>query len=375
MKIESILDDLLENNIICNKCLNIPLLGIEFLNETKNISDIVKLHSFCLFHENRNKVNEILINNIYKEKERNKNEKKIIKCENCKKNENEYLCLNCKRIICKSCLSYHNSYKIYENNKHLISKDDFKKIDNSFKSAKTNLNKNLIFIRSKIDSFKAQLQNLEILYKEFKDINDKLIALTKLIIEKYKNGIISGKSIYYPIYFNVKNVLEFNFQEFNIKDEDISINSFTNYFLDKIKSGSLFLLLDSKYNKNLNDYTNEKLVKLNTIKFDEFKEIKVNYTKFILLEDKTKLIGIKEGSNLLEVFNIQNGCVETSIKLDQEISNFYCNFFYKDNILLLITDLEIYIFNSKTFSIIQQINFRKPYYISNYNYKFIYGVI
>jgi len=70
MENESILDYLLEKNIICNKCLNIPLLGIEFLNESKNISDIIKLHSFCLFHKNRNKVNEVLLNNIYKGKEK-----------------------------------------------------------------------------------------------------------------------------------------------------------------------------------------------------------------------------------------------------------------------------------------------------------------
>jgi hypothetical protein len=108
MENQSILDDLLEKNIICNKCLNIPLLGIEFSNETKNISDIIKLHSFCLFHKNNNKVHELPLNNIYKEKEKNKNDKNIkLNCENCKKNENEYLCLNCKRILCKNCLFYH----------------------------------------------------------------------------------------------------------------------------------------------------------------------------------------------------------------------------------------------------------------------------
>ena len=370
MEKKPILDNLLENNIICNKCLNIPLLGIEFSNEAKSISDIIKLHSFCLFHKTRNKVNEFPLNNIYKEKEKNKNKNKKnikINCENCKKNENEYLCLNCKRIICKKCFNYHKSHKVYENNKYLLSKDDFDKIDNKFKNAKTNLNNNLIFIKSKIDSFKSQLHKLENLYKEYKDINDKLMALANFILKKYKNGIISDNSIYYPIYFNVKNVLEFNFQEFNIKDEDLSINSFTNYILDKIKSGSFFLLLDSKFNKNLNDYANEKWVNLSTLKLDEFKEIKVEYSKFILLEDKSKLIGIKKGSSFLEVFNIQNGSIETSIKLDINIDNF--NIFYKDNLLLLISDLEVYIFNSKTFTIMQQITLEK-----NFD-RFIYGEI
>ncbi len=116
MKVESVLDNLLSENIKCNKCLNIPLLGIEFV-EANNIYDIVKLHSFCLFHKNRKKVNEFLLNNIYKEKEkeRNKNEKNFkINCECCKKNENEYLCLDCKRIICKECYKYHKSHKVYE---------------------------------------------------------------------------------------------------------------------------------------------------------------------------------------------------------------------------------------------------------------------
>ena len=75
MEIKLVLEDLLEKNILCNKCLNIPLLGIEFVNEAKNISDIIKLHSFCIYHNNRNKVNEFLLNNIYKKKEDNKKEK------------------------------------------------------------------------------------------------------------------------------------------------------------------------------------------------------------------------------------------------------------------------------------------------------------
>ena len=69
------------------------------------------MHSFCLFHKNRNKVKEFPLNNIYKKKEKNKNEKNIkINCENCK-NENEYLCLNCKKIICKKCFNYHKSHR------------------------------------------------------------------------------------------------------------------------------------------------------------------------------------------------------------------------------------------------------------------------
>ena len=357
MEIE--LDDFLEKNIICNQCLNIPLLGIEFLYESKSISEIIKLHSFCLFHQNKNRVNGFLLNNIYKEKAKAKKKKNIkINCEFCKKIQNEYLCLDCKRNICKECSKYHKSHKLYQNNQYLISKDDFDKIMNNFKSAKNNLNKNLTYITNKINCFKAQLQNLENLYKEYKDLNDKLISLTQFIIDKYQNQEKSGKSIYYPIYFNVKNILEFNFHELKIKDDDdLSIKSFTNCLLDRIKSGLFFLLSDSKYNKNLNDYTNEKLIKINPLKIEEFKEIKVEYSKFIFLEDKTKIVGIESDGNLLEVYNIQNQSVEAAIKLDNKVRNY--NIFLKENMILLITNLKIYIINSKTFSIIQKINLKK----------------
>jgi len=117
----------------------------------------------------------------------------------------------------------------------------------NFKRAKNNLNKNLVYILSKINSFKSQIQNLENLYNEYKELNDKLIALTQFILDKYQNGKISSKPIYYPIYFNIKNVLDFNFHELKIKDdEDLSIKSFTNSLLDRIKSGLFFLLSDSK---------------------------------------------------------------------------------------------------------------------------------
>lgn len=373
MEIDLILNDYLEKNIICNQCLNIPLLGIEFLYESKNISELINLYSFCIFHKNKNKVNKLRLNNIYKEKAKNKKKNNAkINCEYCLKNQTEFLCLDCKRNICKECSKYHKSHKLYGNNEYLISKDDFDIIKNNFQRAKNNLNKNLEYIKNKINSFKAQLQNLENLYKEYKDLNDKLISLAQFILEKYQEGKISNKPIYYPIYFNIKNVLEFNFQELNIKDDDeLSIKSFTNCLLDRIKSGLFFLLSDSKYNKNLNDYTNEKLKNINLLKIKEFKEIKMDYSKFVFLEDKTKIVGIKSGSNILEVYNIQNESIETTIKLDTNISNY--NIFLKDDILLLVTNLKIYIFNPKTFSIVQNIHLQKDK--ANKKHKFIYGDI
>ena len=199
------------------------------------------------------------------------------------------------------------------------------------------------------------------------------MELTNFILEKYKNRILSGHSIYYPIYFNIKNVLEFNFHELYIKDNALSIKSFTNYFLDKIKSGSFFLLSNSKFNKNLNDYTNEKIINLNTLELDEFEEIKIKYSKIILLEDKNKLVGVREEDNLLEVFNIKNKSVETSIKLDFNESHF--NIFLKDNILLLISKKNIFIINSKTFSIVQDIKLEKKDNLPNFYSEFIYGEI
>ena len=332
------------------------------------------MHSFCLFHNNRNRVNELLLNNIYKEKVKDKKEKNIkINCEACQKNKNEYICLDCKRNICKECSKYHKSHKLYQNNEYLISKDDFEKIMNNFKSAKNNLNKNLTYITNKINFFKSQLQNLENLYKEYKDLNDKLTSLTQFILDKYQNGEKSDKPIYYPIYFNIKNVLDFNFHELKIKDDnDLSIKAFTNWLLDRIKSGLFFLLSDSKYNKNLNDYTNEKLEKINTLKIEEFKEIKKDYSKYIFLENKTKIVGIENGSNILEVYNIQNESVEATIELDTSVT-YYNNIILKENMILLATNLKIYIINPKSFSIIQKINLHHKK--TNHEHRFIYGEI
>ena len=84
------------------------------------------------------------------------------------------------------------------------------------------------------------------------------------------------------------------------------------------------------YEAMMESNPDEKLVQLSTLKLDEFKEIKVNYSKLTFLEDRTKLIGIKKDSNLLEVFNIPNNSVETLIKLDSKLSKH--KIFVKDNI-------------------------------------------
>ena len=40
----------LESTIRCNECSNIPLIGIEYINKCNKISEITKIHSFCIFN-------------------------------------------------------------------------------------------------------------------------------------------------------------------------------------------------------------------------------------------------------------------------------------------------------------------------------------
>ena len=89
------------------------------------------------------------------------------------------------------------------------------------------------------------------------------------------------------------------------------------------------------------------------------------------MEDKTKIVGIKNDSNLLEIYNLQNESVEATIKLDTKVKNY--NIFLKDDILLLVTNLKIYIINPKTFSIVQIINLQQNE--TNKAHQFIYGDI
>ena len=44
-----------------------------------------------------------------------------------KKIEYEFVCLECKRKICKECSKFHISHKLYENKHYLYNKDKLKK--------------------------------------------------------------------------------------------------------------------------------------------------------------------------------------------------------------------------------------------------------
>ena len=44
----------IEANIICNKCSYIPLIGIKYEYENKNLDEICKLYSYCIFNDKFN---------------------------------------------------------------------------------------------------------------------------------------------------------------------------------------------------------------------------------------------------------------------------------------------------------------------------------
>lgn len=364
MEIDSGLDKSFESFIICKECSNIPLLGIEILDDSDNLKDIIKLFSYCIFnHKNKeNRIKEYSMNDLHLNDE--KSIQKIISiknpsilCEYCKKEYISYSCLECKRNICENCFNFHKSHKFYSNKEYLMTKDELKKIKENFNKSKNILEQNISLIDKQINKFKSELNNLENFFLVYKSLNEKLDSLSKFIIEKNELLLNSKESIYYPCYFNLKNVLLFNCQELNISDEEISLHSYLDKLKEKINSGAYFLLNSSGVSKNLNEYNiNKDAIDLNTINFDEFNEIELNYKKVIYFE-KNKLLGIDIQKNSLEIYNIDNKAVETLIKFNSKNNNY--NIFYKNNmnLILAMTDLNIYIIDSKNLTIIQEIKF------------------
>ena len=178
MKKNNDLNETIENNIICNKCLNIPLLGIDFSYNSENNFIDTKIYSFCLFKHDKN-VKEVSLNNIFE----NKNEKikniceiSDIKCEYCRKSSIFHLCIECKRNLCNKCKKYHKSHKTYDNDK-LLTKNELNQIDDNFNKSKNIMNRNLILINNYINKYKSQLKKLEKIYDNYKDVNIKLISL------------------------------------------------------------------------------------------------------------------------------------------------------------------------------------------------------
>ena len=104
---------------------------------------------------------------------------------------------------------------------------------------------NLSLIEEKIEEVKKKLEQLIKIYNEYKEINEKLKIISQLIIDNYENNLIS-KNIEYPNYFNLFNLLEFNFENLNI-NKDLSINEYIFELKEKIKSGYFYILKESKY--------------------------------------------------------------------------------------------------------------------------------
>ena len=328
----------------CKVCGNIPLIGIEFNNKTNNILDILKIHSFCIFNHDKNedKSLDLMRDDIFKNS-----------CDYCKNNSLEYLCLECKRNLCKKCADYHKSHNLYVNKKYLFTKNDITNIKNNFNNSKKVINENISSIQKKIDLFKSQLKELEILFNNYKDINVKIISLINFIIDEYTNKFESKLPIPYPIYFNMKNVLHFNIRKLEIeKQGDLPIKIYSEELLEKIKTGFYFLIKNSYFSANIKDYTNQDIINFNLINIEKFKEIELKYTNLIFL-NKNRLIGIDNNKGSLEIYNIQNKIVESSIRLD--LNGNKSRFLLKDNLIIIMTYSEIYFLNSKNLTIIQKI--------------------
>ena len=349
--------NILEEYIICDECSNIPLLGIEFSEKSKNLNDIININSFCIFNHQKNKkdnrIKKLKLSEIFSNKSKKNKKLKTFgnKCDNCKVSEVIYLCLECKRNICKECVKYHKSHKLYENIKYLFTKNDLEKMYKDLEKSKNILTKNLNLIQKQIDLYKSQLIKLQNIYEECKSINKHLYHLSIYIIEKYKNKMELNFYVSYPIYFNITNNLSFNLKELEMPKEELSIKAYTDILTEQIKSGLLFLILESNFTKNLDDYANTNLINLSKINLNEFSKIKLDYSKIIPL-DNIRIIGIKKEDFKLQVYNIKDKQLMTSIKLNLKK---IINLIYQNNLIFVMNELAIYIINPDKISIIQSI--------------------
>ena len=283
------------------ECRNIPL--IKFDNNSSQI--IFK----CSSHKNINKLNiKDYLKICY-------NQKKEIKCSNCKKiiSQSDYIlyCIKCKQIFDNNCYKYSkcindSGHKKVETNynkyfdKHLclnhgkLYNKYCKKCEISF-CEKCNLirheNHNIIEIVKKtskeIDYIENKIKTLENIFTKTKKIvnnylnemEDK-IKLKRLILENYKNNKLNGNS-----YENLNN-LDFKINESN-KNKIENIFNKEGMYEDKVLSLFYFYLIcqeDNDYDKKkLNNLQNE-LIKTNNN--NEFKEEKKEKSNIINLLNK-----------------------------------------------------------------------------------------
>ena len=342
--------------IYCNECQNIPLIGVEFINKCNKLSDIIKVHSYCIYNHSKIKDKcEFLLDDIFINYNIKKNHIEN-KCNNCTKNIFEYLCLECKRNICEECVQFHKGHNVYINKNYLLNEKDIKDIKTNLENSKKVILENISSIQRQIELYKTQLKELESVLDNYKDINIKLISLSNFIINEYEEKYKSRNGILYPIYFNIKNVLNFNHQKLEIKnDKDLPISLYTEELLAKIKMGSYFLIKDSNISKEIADYNNKDIINYNLIDIEKFQEKKLNISKLLFL-DKNRIMCINEEKSSLEIYNLLSNKIESSIRLNM-IGN-SSRIIKKYNTIVVMTDTQIYFLNSKGLSFIQVIKLR-----------------
>lgn len=327
-------------NFLCKKCNKMPLLGLEYLNNNLDEFNLIQIYQYCLNkHE--------------------KNEKKFIKCsnfdevfsiqeQNPKDNKNIY----------ENNKEYNHSYsKKNSFEKFGLPKKKLNEIKLNLEKSTKNLKNNLSLIEEKIEEVKKKLEQLIKIYNEYKEINEKLKIISQLIIDNYENNLIS-KNIEYPNYFNLFNLLEFNFENLNI-NKDLSINEYIFELKEKIKSGYFYILKESKYSRDLDKYDNDNINNSNKIYLSKFEIISSELKSKIIL-DEERIIGFNNKVGTVEIFNIKNKMIETKIPLNIESEEEEDVFIKKHkNYLIFKSNKKIDIINSLSLELLQTITIEK----------------
>ena len=312
--------ELWEQPYSCPQCILSP----ELLSINKFIGTI-KIK--CINHNEQ----EIPIEKSISELTKNNNfnaKCMICKNDNNTKNSNEELkyCLECKKIICKTCLNKHENH---ENKNSMINLKDVNSKCHfhlePFCSYCYDCNKSICHVciskkehRFHKKEFLNELIPPEIDEKEIGSINkifkekkksllkrveelDKLIKLNDIIINSYKNNQNN-----YNYIINVKNLLLKNF----LKEYKIDILKKKN--LDKFnKSNDVFISLNDKY---LNYEGN-----LYPRKFSKFCELQLNKLKYLKLSD-TDIRDLSPFKNFsfdsLEVIDLGRNRIKNLIPLE-----------------------------------------------------------
>ena len=366
----------LDQNIICPDCFNIPLLGLNFNEKDDNLKNLIEIYSYCIYHHknyNKANLNKNYLNNIISNSKRTNNIiiTKEINCEYCNKKPFEYHCLECKRNICKNCFAYHKNHRHYYNYDY-ISEQELEQINNKIISSNDNINYNIDLIEKQILKYELELLKLKNLFLKYKEINEQLNSFSKYILDKYSDLLKYQKPIYYPIYFNVKNILKFDSMKLTLPEEDLSIKSFTDIISEKICSGLYYILSNSNYSTNLSDYNKANKLKINfdiniindfikkNIEYERI--IPLNENKFVGIYDKHFLLDEVEENEVntknkktdkgIEIYNIKNQIVETRIK--SKPNDIFYN--QENNIIIFKYDYSIDVYNFRDFTLLQTIS-------------------